>query len=31
MAAPFKCCYCRDPIQPVDGVWVGIVSGESKC
>jgi hypothetical protein len=31
MATPPKCCFCRDPIQPVDGRWVGIVSGQPDC
>jgi len=29
--APIKCCYCRDPIYPVDGEWVGVLSGSPTC
>jgi hypothetical protein len=26
-----RCCFCREPIQPVEGVWVGIVDQKPGC
>jgi hypothetical protein len=31
MPAPFKCCYCRLAIEPVDGKWVGVQDGKPAC
>ena len=29
--ALIRCCWCRDPIQPVGGKWVGLLTGKPAC